>query len=200
MPKLSILIAEKSYLIRKGLVLILAEFPQVGNIVETDNEEAFISLVNKNNFQILFLNPSFIRSGKFHTTFEKIPSPRAPVLIGIISREDNKKSQIKFAETIGFDENKSHLLKKIENLILRSSGYQPEEEGTSELSEREKNILRHIALGFTNKEIGEKLYISAHTVITHRKNITRKLGIKSVSGLTVYAILNKIVGMDEIRL
>ena len=48
------------------------------------------------------------------------------------------------------------------------------------------------------KEIGEKLFISIHTVTTHRKNITQKLGIKTVSGLTVYAILNGIINLEEI--
>lgn len=63
----------------------------------------------------------------------------------------------------------------------------------------EKNILKHIALGLTNKEIADKLFISIHTVVTHRKNITQKLGIKSVSGLTVYAILNNLIEMDEVK-
>jgi DNA-binding CsgD family transcriptional regulator len=63
----------------------------------------------------------------------------------------------------------------------------------SQLSEREIEILKLIALGYTNKEIGDKLFISIHTVITHRKNITSKLGIKTIAGLTVYAILNKII-------
>ncbi|MFO8022771.1 MAG: LuxR C-terminal-related transcriptional regulator, partial [Perlabentimonas sp.] len=70
---------------------------------------------------------------------------------------------------------------------------------SSELSEREMEILKDVALGMSNKEIAEKNYISPHTVITHRKNITRKLGIKTVSGLTIYAIINKLIGMDEVK-
>lgn len=67
----------------------------------------------------------------------------------------------------------------------------------SQLSEREIEILKFVALGFTNKEIGDRLFISAHTVITHRKNITAKLGIKTIAGLTVYAVLNGIITSDE---
>jgi DNA-binding CsgD family transcriptional regulator len=66
------------------------------------------------------------------------------------------------------------------------------------ISEREKNVLQLVAKGNTNKEIADKLFISLHTVITHRKNITKKLGIKTVSGLTVYAILNNIIEFSEI--
>jgi DNA-binding CsgD family transcriptional regulator len=56
-----------------------------------------------------------------------------------------------------------------------------------------------VALGFTNKEIAERLFISTHTFITHRKNITRKIGIKTVSGLTVYALLNHLIETEELR-
>jgi DNA-binding CsgD family transcriptional regulator len=63
----------------------------------------------------------------------------------------------------------------------------------STLSDREAEVLKFVAKGFSNKEIAEKLFISMHTVISHRKNITKKLGIKSISGLTVYAILNKLI-------
>lgn len=66
------------------------------------------------------------------------------------------------------------------------------------LSEREKEIVQLVALGKTNKEISEKLFISPHTVITHRKNITSKLGIKTIAGLTVYAVLNGIIDTDEL--
>ena len=57
-----------------------------------------------------------------------------------------------------------------------------------ELSEREKDVLRLIVAGMINKEIADKLYISLNTVLTHRKNITSKLGIKTIPGLTFYAI------------
>ncbi len=62
--------------------------------------------------------------------------------------------------------------------------------GAGELSAREKEILVCVAKGLLNKEIADELNISIHTVITHRKNITHKTGIKTVAGLTVYALIN----------
>ena len=60
------------------------------------------------------------------------------------------------------------------------------------------NVLVLITKGFTNKEIADKLNISLTTVISHRKNITEKLGIKSVPGLTIYAVMNGYVEADSI--
>ncbi len=70
---------------------------------------------------------------------------------------------------------------------------------TSMLSDREIDVLKEVARGFSNKEIAEKLYISINTVISHRKNITDKLDIKSISGLTVYALMNNLIIPDEIK-
>lgn len=64
------------------------------------------------------------------------------------------------------------------------------------LSERERDVLVQIVNGLSNKEIADVLCISTHTVITHRKNITRKLNIHSTAGLTIYAIVNKLVNLD----
>lgn len=61
------------------------------------------------------------------------------------------------------------------------------------LSVREKEVLREIASGKTNKEIAEALCISVNTAITHRKNLSAKLGIKSASGLSLYALMNGII-------
>jgi DNA-binding CsgD family transcriptional regulator len=68
----------------------------------------------------------------------------------------------------------------------------------TDLTDREIEVVKLVALGKTNKEIAHKLCISIHTVISHRKNITEKLGIKSISGITVYAILNKFIDANTI--
>lgn len=67
-----------------------------------------------------------------------------------------------------------------------------------ELSKREIDVLVAVAKGMMNKEIADQMNISIHTVISHRKNITRKTGIKSVSGLTVYALLNNLIDENEV--
>ena len=68
-----------------------------------------------------------------------------------------------------------------------------------ELSLREKEILICVAKGMLNMEIADLYNISIYTVITHRKNITRKTGIKTVAGLTVYAILNNLIDMNSVE-
>lgn len=69
-----------------------------------------------------------------------------------------------------------------------------------DLSERERDVLILVAKGKTNKEIADELNISIHTVMSHRKNITHKTGIKSVAGLTVYALLNNLLDQSDVTL
>lgn len=86
---------------------------------------------------------------------------------------------------------------------LRDSLSSREEAPDSEeydLSVREREILVCVAKGMLNKEIADFYNISIHTVITHRKNITRKTGIKTVAGLTVYALLNNLIDPGSIDL
>ena len=86
---------------------------------------------------------------------------------------------------------------------LRESLAAHEETPVSEgydLSQREKEILVCVAKGMLNKEIADHCNLSIHTVITHRKNITRKTGIKTVAGLTVYALLNNLIDSNSIEM
>ena len=76
---------------------------------------------------------------------------------------------------------------------------EPDRGGEEVLSEREKEILVSVARGLLNKEIADQYSISIHTVITHRKNITRKTGIKTVAGLTVYALLNNLIDINTLE-
>lgn len=69
-----------------------------------------------------------------------------------------------------------------------------------ELSEREKEVLVHLVKGMSNKEVANSMFISVHTVMTHRRNISRKLSIHSVSGLTIYAIVNGLVKIEDIKI
>lgn len=70
---------------------------------------------------------------------------------------------------------------------------------TEELSDRERDVLIQVVRGLSNKEIADVLCISTHTVISHRKNIARKLNIHSTAGLTIYAIVNKMVDLNTLE-
>ena len=76
--------------------------------------------------------------------------------------------------------------------------------GTSQnpdaLSDREKDVIISLVQGMSNKEIADHLCISVNTVITHRRNIARKLQIHSPAGLTIYAIINSLVDISSVKL
>lgn len=76
----------------------------------------------------------------------------------------------------------------------------PDAQQTELLSERELEIVACIVKGMSNKEVADKLFISVNTVLTHRKNIFRKLDIHSINGLTIYAIVNGIVKLEDVSL
>ena len=98
-------------------------------------------------------------------------------------------------QTILVEENASE--HEIRTLIATQLGLnvntpQSDETGHSPLSKREIEVLRLVTNGLINKEVAEQLNISLQTVLSHRKNISAKLGIKTLSGLTVYAMMNGI--------
>lgn len=99
--------------------------------------------------------------------------------------------------TIGLFEYQLVILQKI-NQIVQSFLQVTSEVNNSDLTKREIEVLKHVAKGISNKEIANSLNISVHTIISHRKNICEKIGIKSSSGLTMYAVLKKIINIDEI--
>ena len=68
------------------------------------------------------------------------------------------------------------------------------------LSERERDVIISVVQGMSNKEIADHLCISINTVITHRRNIARKLQIHSAAGLTIYAIVNNLVDISAVKL
>lgn len=74
------------------------------------------------------------------------------------------------------------------------------QENSEQLSKREKDVVICIVQGMSNKEVADHLFISVNTVITHRRNIARKLQIHSPAGLTIYAIVNNLVDISLVKL
>ena len=105
--------------------------------------------------------------------------------------------QRQYDGVIGLMDTPPAIIKKV-RAALEDRTEAPRSEG-EELSQREKEILICVAKGMLNKEIADLYNISIYTVITHRKNITRKTGIKTVAGLTVYALLNNLIDMNSVE-
>lgn len=74
-----------------------------------------------------------------------------------------------------------------------------EEQQRPLLSRREVEVMSLIVQGYINKEVADQLHIGLSTVITHRKNIMEKLGLKSVSALTIYAVTHGYVDIDKVK-
>lgn len=89
----------------------------------------------------------------------------------------------------------SDVTRNISEMVFKGSG-----QNTDALSDREKDVIVALVQGMSNKEIADHLYISVNTVITHRRNIARKLQIHSPAGLTIYAIVNGLVDISSVKL
>lgn len=99
----------------------------------------------------------------------------------------------RFDAVIDIRESRASIVETIIGAIQSRPEQENKSAGNYELSKREIAVLVLVAKGLTNKEIADQLNVSPHTVISHRKNIVHKTGIKSVAGLTVYAMLNNLI-------
>ena len=116
--------------------------------------------------------------------------------IAILSSFIDQKTLADFNDTISIFDDTETINTKLEELLAEDD---EETTDTEQLSLREKEIIACVVKGMTNKAIADKLSISIHTVITHRRNITKKLQIHSAAGLAIYAIVNKIVEIQDIK-
>ena len=198
MQRIKFIVIEKSYLIRKGIVSIINRIEKASVVCELNTLSKLSSEIKKHDPDFLVLNINLLNES-IDTDFSAIPFNLSEKGIAIVSDNTQEKEIInKFKEIILIEDEKGTIFNKIENLMNESDLKKPLII-QNELSKREIMILKLVAKGMTNKEIADSLFLSTHTVITHRKNITNKLGIKTISGLTVYAILNNIITLNDIK-
>jgi len=187
------ILAIDSFLVRKGMVFLLNNLQGVKVIREFDAVDPLIQYIRKHGVDFLVISQSLFS----HSTdlflsetglFEK-------TILLKQSRLAEEKDEVH--ATIYLSEDKEKITQKIKNLLNLHSP-DPGIDPFRHLTQREETIVRLVSMGHTNKQIADKLFLSTHTVTTHRKNISSKLGIKSVSGLTVYAIVNNIITIEEV--
>lgn len=118
-------------------------------------------------------------------------------VVGLQSISMSDEAWKQYDEVVNIYDAPPVIIRKLRS-ALSSRTELPKLEG-EELSAREKEILVCVAKGMLNKEIADHFNISIYTVITHRKNITRKTGIRTVAGLTVYALLNNLIDYSAIE-
>ena len=125
--------------------------------------------------------------------------PRPDADDGPDRRNRRRRGRIGEPATITIKASQEVIIKQLEQLFTgETTVFQRQQQGT--VHPRNGRLPINTSKADTNKEIADKLNISLNTVLSHRKNITTKLGIKTVSGLTFYAIMNGIISGDDIEL
>lgn len=196
---LKIAVAETSVIIRSGLALVLKRIQGLKILpIEIVSPEALSDCIKFHKPEILIVNPSF--AGYFDVRKFKEDSQTAGIkCMALVCSVSDQALYRNYDESVTLYDEPEMLKEKLNRLL---NVVEEEEEvlsGQEVLSGREKEIITCVVKGMTNKEIADVLFLSAHTVITHRRNIARKLQIHSPAGLTIYAIVNKLVELEDIK-
>jgi len=190
-----IAIVEPSHIIFEGLSNILLKSKHY-RIFRFDSMEEVSYSITKEKLGIVIVNPSFTLHNKQQLIAMKKSNPQLR-WVGLVYSFWEKDTLGMFDVTIQITDTPEIIAGSIGKLI-EANCHCNGVETSEQLTERERDVLVQLVGGRSNKEIADKLNISVHTVVSHRKNITQKTGIKSQSGLTIFAISNKIVSIDSI--
>lgn len=195
---IKIAIAEPSEIIRCGLVTLLKRLPGLRiQLTEIATAECLIEGLRMHRPEILIINPYLPGYFGLQHLKDECGCPNMKCLALTYMLADH--AQIRaYDDLVNIYDSSDELKHKLERLNTEEISAEVEEEQQS-LSSREKEIVICVVRGMTNREIADRLYLSTHTVITHRRNIARKLQVHSASGLTVYAIVNKLIELNDIK-
>lgn len=195
-PSIHTVIASSAPIINSGLAVTLQRISEVRiTSAEAISYQDLVEKCRRPEVRMVFVTPSF--GGIFNPTFFRKEVGEEIIIVGIEVGPIPPDTRNLFDATVSVIDDSGTLSSKIINLI---SNPEESQKPKDQLSQREKEIVTLVVKGLTNKEIAERLFLSVHTVITHRRNIARKLEIHSATGLTIYAIVNHLVDITEIKM
>jgi len=187
-----------STVIARGLESILEDSGEFSVAIKLNNMARGGDAQLKNfDADALIVDPSIFAYGEIEQGRQVLADCCGTPVIAIqtvLFDEDALKS---YDGVINIGDQPVEIIHKLREAIHSESESQKTED--NQLSSREKEILVCVAKGMQNKEIADCFNISTYTVISHRKNISRKTGIRSVAGLTIYALLNNLLDINSIE-
>lgn len=190
-----IVIADPSVVVQKGLSAMLRELPEYEVLLASGDWSAVLTRCSVSTPEVLIINPDMVDYSKrmmVRSLFTDCPNLR---IVAFVSSYVDERLLKQYDAVIGITDDLQRIRYALNSLATVDRA---DDEAVDPLSDREKDVLICLAKGQKNNEIADALNISVHTVITHRKNIVKKTGIKSVAALTVYAILNNLIDEKDI--
>lgn len=193
--KYNIQLIEPSEIVSTGLAAIINRSTEFGISSILPNTDYFNQ--RHTAYDIIIVNPTAISMNERQNIRSYLGAERGETAIVALTYDNLYENELlQYDGSIGIHDTPERIYQKLHNALKESSENKNE---INELSSRERAILISVAKGKTNKEIADEYNISIYTVISHRRNISRKLGITSIPGLTVYAIMNKLIDISNIQ-
>ena len=190
MKHVDIAIASSSVIVTTGLAAILAKLRNIHVTVKEIDPERIDEQLNKLKPLILIVDPLTIDAQKV----KELKSTSRMFIIAVYNTALPVGTVRVYDKTISIYDSIDTITATLSQLLEEES-----DEGQKVLSQREKDVVTGIVKGLSNKEIATEMNVSVNTVMTHRRNIASKLQIHSPAGLTIYAIVSKLVKLDEIK-
>jgi DNA-binding NarL/FixJ family response regulator len=188
-----VLIVETSYIISDGLAKILSSSPRLEVLTPLHDVECLKGRMAASKPDMLLINPTLISNPKRQAINNILQEYRGIALVAIVYQYVEQSELKIFHSLLDIRDDRDQIIDMLLETCNNLSTDDLSDDTGFELTKRETAVLVLIARGLMNKEIAEKLNISIHTVISHRKNITRKTNIKSVAGLAMYALMNNLI-------
>ncbi|MFW5759431.1 MAG: response regulator transcription factor [Cyclobacteriaceae bacterium] len=188
----NIVVLEPSKIIYEGLYASMSKSEYDYSFYYVDSLDELETLMVKRDISIVLINPGIIQNRlKEFTNLKKKYSVTR--WIGIIYAYYDNSILKQFDNLYSISEDVSKIIRII-NKYCNNKASSKQQNG--QLTEREIDVLKWLAKGLSNKEIADKINVSIHTVNTHRKNIMDKTSIRSLAGLTVYAVSKGVISLD----